>query len=201
MDRRLTDLHCTATAHGAQDESRVPCPIDYFLLRFFLARVTSNSTTAMTPMTKMMKADDRNELSPIRISRRSSAAERCTRFSLASGLLDRVKYAAFVRRRGRLQQRKSAASRLQWRLLSKSRLAPRLLMRTRSNHAGGEAIAEFVSFQSENCRNSCVLGIGQAGFHKLIRRMCKEGASGIHNDVRLQRSASRQETFETYARL
>lgn len=51
-----------------RDESRVRCRIDYFLLRFFFARVTSQSTTAITPMTKMMKADDRNELSPIKFS-------------------------------------------------------------------------------------------------------------------------------------
>jgi hypothetical protein len=47
---------------------RTDARITYFLLRFFLARVTSQKTTPMIATTKMMKAGDRNELSPMGIS-------------------------------------------------------------------------------------------------------------------------------------
>lgn len=53
-----------ATTRSLRTDARVA----YFLLRFFLARVTSQKTTPMIATTKMMKAGDRNELSPMGIS-------------------------------------------------------------------------------------------------------------------------------------
>ncbi|CAG2093262.1 hypothetical protein XCY_002893 [Xanthomonas euroxanthea] len=64
-------MHCDCGVSAscvAHTDAGVAWFVAYFLLRFFLARVTSQNTTAITPTTRMMKAGDRNELSPMGIS-------------------------------------------------------------------------------------------------------------------------------------